>query len=1081
MPKYTDSAHDTSPPAAPSAASTTAAAGASTPAPAARSRRPELRSRRGCLTCKQRRKKCDEDFKTRANGAVACTRCSERKLECVPPNSAAAANSSGGSSNIAGRIGAPNGGGGGDDLTSASSIRPAVASSSRAAPPQGSTLLGAQQHQHQQHQARSPLSQQSYPSPSPHQQPPQQQQQQQPQTPYAHQQHPSLHHVAWNLGSLGNGAAAYSAHFPFLGVTNQPQLFGAPQNNGGYGSLPRTSARFNQGSAATPPWQGGFQDAGMGQAPGQMSLAGQQLGAMQSADFSAAAAAGALPQNGNPSAMAAQFIPSVGANDLDNMMLDDFVQELMSLADPASGADGGPYFGTATNSSPATRRNASSTPGHPPAPGSVAASSIASADAPMPDHNGVAATHGAGSSRSDPTSSSLAGARAKDGTGERSRFTSLEAGKAQSRYSKFLDSNAMEPLLKKYSPIYERFWYSTLMLSEVDKRKAIIDHLMGVVHSHKTCQASTVAVCLAYHDLVQRIRQEEKAAAQRKLAQESSSEDALKSFGIGAGPTFSTLASHGLGDKDESKDKLHANTPALSLQLLQMFPENLRHHKRPMGGSRSRKDGEGGQGDGVGEKHGGNGGDDDDDDDGSDGDRDSETDESADSLGGSEPDVARDGESGSRTAAVADATRTSTDAPAGGRPDMPSSRARQKSESGGSSSAAAVGAGKLGGSSGNGGGGSAHRARFASSTMAAIRSPEVWFELALDAMRREVSDLSIEQQLCITINLRWALICFGGAVKAREFMDEIGDVIDRSGYDLNTLIAGERAGTLASTMLQTAVISDVLDAACRRGRRPRTRLNRSAGMVRQPPPKQHQPPPPFFSKISPVTYELLGCTLEVSNLGADMVEGKVTDPAEIARKSSDLEDKIARCAPWCDPNVSGKMRIKLFALQEIWRQTTLIHLFQTVHRHGPLSAKLQGALEEIIGLATMLSRTTRRTGGGGNNNNGGGGRSGGGGGGRGGGTVVGFADRDDGSRQDFWMEMASWEMCMVWFLASSVAVTREQRKFCLQKLEGLGMEKANLDNIDVIRSLWRQADETGHTCDWRDFVEESGMAITFIF
>ncbi|KAN0063559.1 hypothetical protein ACQY0O_004007 [Thecaphora frezii] len=935
--------------------------------PAQRSRRPELRSRRGCLTCKQRRKKCDEDFQTRSNGAVACTRCSDRKLDCILPNSAG---STGGASTNPGAA----------EANFATPIRSPLSQQGSSSTGTLSNDVGLTHAQRQQQQKTQPgQQQQQHPYVASQQANPNQ----------VHQQHPLLHHAAWNLSSLGNGAAAYSSHFPFLGHGNQ---FASAQNSSNFGSsLQRPSSRFNPSNSTALPWSGnyGVQEGGMGSPAAQLAIAGQ-VAAMQGGDYSALANAASA---GNASSVPTQFIPNPPvAAELEDMMLDDFVQELMSLADPGSGVDG-PIFGT-----PA-RQNAAPTPSH------GAAGPSREGDASVTVASGSSETPGSQPQHRQRSSSATVKSSSNGATEatEKSRFTSLEPGKAFSRYRKFLESNAMEPLLKKYSPIYERFWYATLMLSELEKRKAIIDHLMSVVHSHKTCQASTVAVCLAYHDLVHRMREDDKAAASRKLAElttsSSSATNSRSTAGTADAPTFSNLAAQ---------------------NLLDMFPEKRRRKKS--GGSRTR-DGADARGGDV---------------------EDSETDEGSDSFE----------ESDAGTVSAADEEPDAADEAA--RSEALSgeqlSEANQPQSSDAYRTPGSTAASK----------GTAGRARPNSTTLAAIKSPEVWFELALGAMQRDVQELSIEQQLCITLNLRWALICFGGANKAREFMDEIGDVIDRSGYDMNTLIAGEKVGTLASTMLQTAVISDVLDAACGRGRRPRTQLNRASGIARQPPPKQHQPPPPFYSKISPVSFELLGCTMAVSNLGADIVEGKVTDVAEINRRSKDIEEKIARCAPWCDPNISGKMRVRLFALQEIWRQTTLIHLFQTVHRHGPLSSKLQGALEEIIGLATMLSPSTPS----GNSRSD---------------TLMGSTNAELHAQQDFWIANASWEMCCVWWLSSSVAVTRRQREFCLEQLKSLGMEKANLDNIEAIQKLWAHADETGHTVDWRDFVEERGMAITFIF
>jgi hypothetical protein len=286
---------------------------------------------------------------------------------------------------------------------------------------------------------------------------------------------------------------------------------------------------------------------------------------------------------------------------------------------------------------------------------------------------------------------------------------------------------------------------------------------------------------------------------------------------------------------------------------------------------------------------------------------------------------------------------------------------------------------------------------------------------------------------------------------------------------------------------------------------------------------------PFFGRISLISLELLTCFKLISDLAADVwgpISSAVLHPTrpsedEVAERSREIERKVMSLPPWSDPNTSSSLRVRAFALQEIWRQTARLYLLQAVHRRGPLHPELQNILHEIIRLAKMMkiqsfspaaptftggavaaqrypSQATQRSAPanyiGGLNSadptndvrdanhpdpiiN----------------ATYGMDDLDEPLQPDddedgpgpapfqMWLDVASWEMCTVWFLCSTVALTRQDRQFCIHHLESLGLERANRDNIQVIRDYWAKQDATGHTMDWFDFVKSSGRSVIFAF
>lgn len=128
-------------------------------------------------------------------------------------------------------------------------------------------------------------------------------------------------------------------------------------------------------------------------------------------------------------------------------------------------------------------------------------------------------------------------------------------------------------------------------------------------------------------------------------------------------------------------------------------------------------------------------------------------------------------------------------------------------------------------------------------------------------------------------------------------------------------------------------------------------------------------------------------------------------------------------------------------LQELWRQALLIQLYQDVLKLGPMAVRVQQALHSIIRLAKLLATTEEEN--------------------------VAYID--------------VWDMSFVWFLACTVSVSEDNRKFCLYQLENLGCERAILDNVEAIKVLWKSIDETGRSTEWRDVLSEHGIVINYTF
>ncbi|KAJ9476723.1 Zn(2)-C6 fungal-type domain-containing protein [Pseudozyma hubeiensis] len=1042
------------------------AAGPSSPS-APRTRKPgEVRSRSGCLTCKQRRKKCDEDFRIRQNGATSCNRCADRGIHC-------------------------------EQSTSATPQRPANQQRPSPYPAPGATPSSS-----------SKLSSRAARGPSA----------------TTHAQHSDILSTTSNpAAQIGTPTGAYtaaldpslawsgSAHFPmqpfsqsqlqnvgaFPGLQNPAvanQLAWMSQNPA---MMNRTTLRYNRpniwpASAATSGAADSTNTAAVQNAAG--SLPAQNNAVDMNAVFNML---NNTSTTGSGAAGTGQWNQAYPES-MDNIMLDDFVSELMSLTGPLVG-------GEAASTVPQTASNTPSAGAQQTSP-----SETQSASRAPQEPSGAAASSAAGAQRNVETVTAAnttprskqaglddsAALPAKDLKAANGRSTL--PGRTSNRYRKLLDSDAIESLLSKYSPIYERFWHATLMLLSNKKRQAAVDYLMSVVRSNKACRASVVVVCLAYHELVQRIRKgAQKSAGSGKQQQRDTA---------AAPPSWTTTAI----DAVENGKKTEAGPQdGMSNTMMNLFPretgddvEDDEDDERSIRSDVAEDSNDESMPPSRGEDWA---------------DSEDEPQEEISTISRHGPGDRSFASIGSRhasdrygsTSFSRQASTTSRSPHASNRPSLTGklSTVKDNIQEMDDPSRDAF-----------------HGQKVEEHTV------ELWFDIARAELNRSREELTLDQELCAIINLRWACLCFAGAERARQLTEELGMVMQREGIDMDHAVEEEKKGSFVSVMLLTAVYTDVLDTVSDRGKRthvtlrgdgPPAKLKRASNVAGGE--AATGKTEPFFGRVSLISLEMLTCFKTISDLSAD-VWGPITPGTakpsrpteqEVAERSRQIERKVMSLPPWSDPNTSSSLRVRAFALQEIWRQTARLYLLQAVHRRGPLFPELQSILHEIIRLAKMVKvqsftavapvSTTAVSRANAPPNYVGGLTS-----------EDGFGEVRDASHPDsfvnatyglpspsdpdspsasdsgdaasngpapfqMWLDVASWEMCTVWFLCCTVALTRADRQFCIHHLESSGLERANRDNIQVIRDYWSKQDSTGCTVDWFDFVKASGRSVVFAF
>ncbi|KAM0750783.1 hypothetical protein T439DRAFT_380644 [Meredithblackwellia eburnea MCA 4105] len=235
------------------------------------------------------------------------------------------------------------------------------------------------------------------------------------------------------------------------------------------------------------------------------------------------------------------------------------------------------------------------------------------------------------------------------------------------------------------------------------------------------------------------------------------------------------------------------------------------------------------------------------------------------------------------------------------------------------------------------------------------------------------------------------------------------------------------------------VYADVFRTMCVRNRRTVFDLSKALPLVDLPSWDEFTTSEALRVRLG-LPVELLLCFAAVSNLAVDKPN---MDPAEFLEAASGIESSIKR---WrSDPRTAGDMEdssgyISDLANFEMWRQTALIYLHQTLHQAGCLSKVLKAALAQFLQLSHSLLPPTPNAP-----------------------SVFSNASR-----------------ACCWFLASTVATSEADRNACRDGMLACGIGKVYQDNLSIIEKVWAETDEKGYAPDWREVLERDGLAVAFM-
>lgn len=266
--------------------------------------------------------------------------------------------------------------------------------------------------------------------------------------------------------------------------------------------------------------------------------------------------------------------------------------------------------------------------------------------------------------------------------------------------------------------------------------------------------------------------------------------------------------------------------------------------------------------------------------------------------------------------------------------------------------------------------------------------------------------------------------------------------------DVGYLQQTATSGTAVAFMTQALAAAHIMDVAAVRG----MRCKIFDGSFPTPSPAlaadDRDNPHATYKYVTSLSVDLLSCILSITNLAADIEEGKVTSRNVISSRSKAIEDRIvASELEVAQSPHHGMTRVRALVLHEMWRQAILIQLYQDVHNLGAMAAKVQSSLVQILELSRTVSTT--------------------------GGTRA--------TTPSTHPHLDEWDMSMVWFLAGTVAISEADRAICASNLESIGCERAILDNIEALRALWRHVDETGRADDWKSLLVKWRMTVCYTF
>lgn len=156
--------------------------------------------------------------------------------------------------------------------------------------------------------------------------------------------------------------------------------------------------------------------------------------------------------------------------------------------------------------------------------------------------------------------------------------------------------------------------------------------------------------------------------------------------------------------------------------------------------------------------------------------------------------------------------------------------------------------------------------------------------------------------------------------------------------------------------------------------------------------------------------------------------------------ASCLAETVAVQAMWCEVSWPRTRLVRL----ELMAQVAKILMHQHLYKRGILSKSIRACLTEFLRTAQAIP------------------------------------DRTHSNGDDSRLFVSASKAC-AWFVASTCAISPQERIHCLRELNACGNEKVFRENAKAIEALWQEMDSTGQPpADWRVFFNQIKANVVFL-
>ncbi|GAA5945182.1 hypothetical protein JCM3775_003689 [Rhodotorula graminis] len=220
---------------------------------------------------------------------------------------------------------------------------------------------------------------------------------------------------------------------------------------------------------------------------------------------------------------------------------------------------------------------------------------------------------------------------------------------------------------------------------------------------------------------------------------------------------------------------------------------------------------------------------------------------------------------------------------------------------------------------------------------------------------------------------------------------------------------------------------------------------------------------------------LLLCIAAIANLSVDM---EALPDVVVKAKASAIERAVRGWRPL--PPVAGldsAAFVEQVSTSEMWRHAIIIYLYQVGHRHGPMSAVLCAAVQQILKIGSPLlarfepGRISDLA------------------------TLSPSPSTSSTSSPTSLVDPSTSEACIAsaaialfapmaravpFFLAGTCAMTPVERRTCIAGLRACGEDRGYHDDMLALERIWERQRSDGWPKPWREVLDEEKLHVVFL-